>query len=68
MDVFSTAKIGSMEVSNRIVMPPMCMYVAENDGKVNEFHLAHYAARALGGVGLIIVEATGISRRTNLGE
>ncbi|MGI6546326.1 MAG: NADH:flavin oxidoreductase/NADH oxidase [Fastidiosipilaceae bacterium] len=61
MDVFSTAKIGSMEVSNRIVMPPMCMYVAENDGKVNEFHLAHYAARALGGVGLIIVEATGIS-------
>jgi hypothetical protein len=32
MDVFSKGKIGSMELANRIVMPPMCMYIAGDDG------------------------------------
>ena len=38
----------------------MCQYSAEN-GMANNWHLAHYGARAVGGVGLIIVEATGVS-------
>ncbi len=50
----------NITLKNRIVMPPMCMYQA-TDGFVNAFHLAHYATRAMGNVGLIIVEATGIS-------
>ena len=41
-------------------MPPMCMYSAP-DGLVTDFHVMHYGARALGGAGLIIVEATGIA-------
>ena len=42
-------------------MPPMCMYEVKNkDGKVTDFHLAHYGARAIGQVGLIIVEATAV--------
>lgn len=41
-------------------MPPMCMYSADNKGFVQDFHRVHYAARALGGVGLIILEATAI--------
>lgn len=61
MELFETAKIGRMELKNRLVMPPMCMYVCANDGKATEFHKTHYAARALGDVGLIIVEATGVS-------
>jgi NADPH2 dehydrogenase len=40
-------------------MPPMCMYSAQ-DGAANEFHAVHYATRAMGGVGLIILEATGV--------
>ena len=40
-------------------MPPMCMYSA-HDGLANDFHLVHYGARAMGGVGLIIAEATGV--------
>lgn len=58
--LFSLLKIGSLKLKNRIVMPPMCMYRA-SDGFVNDFHVIHYGARALGGVGLIIVEATAVS-------
>ena len=42
----------------------MCTYSALSDGSgvgaSNDFHLAHYAARAAGGVGLVMVEATGV--------
>jgi len=53
-------KIRNVELKNRIVMPPMCMYQAEN-GFVQAFHLTHYATRAMGNVGMIIVEATAVS-------
>ena len=61
MKAFEPLDIRNMRLKNRIVMPPMCMYSAlGGDGRVSGFHLAHYAARAIGQVGLIIVEATGI--------
>lgn len=41
-------------------MAPMCMYSAQDDGMVTPFHLVHYATRAAGQVGLIILEATGV--------
>lgn len=41
-------------------MPPMCMYSADNTGFANDFHFAHYTSRAIGGTGLIILEATGV--------
>lgn len=63
MKLFSPYKIKNMDLKNRVVMPPMCMYAArDNSGQVNEFHLAHYGARAIGGVGMIIVEATGVRK------
>jgi len=50
-----------MEMKNRIVMAPMCMYSSHNlDGKVEDWHKIHYATRAVGQVGLIIVEATAV--------
>lgn len=52
--------IKDLELKNRIVMPPMCMYSANNKGMVSDFHKIHYGARALGGVGLIILEATAV--------
>ena len=52
-------RIKDLELKNRIVMPPMCMYSAPNS-VVTPFHLTHYGTRALGGVGLILVEATGV--------
>lgn len=54
-------KIKDLELKNRIVMPPMCMYSSDEGGKVKNFHHTHYEARAMGGVGLIILEATGIT-------
>ena len=43
-------------------MAPMCMYSAEN-GLANDWHLTHYLTRAVGGVGTIVVEATGFCRK-----
>ena len=43
-------------------MAPMCMYSShEEDGKVNDWHLTHYTSRAVGQVGLIILEATSVT-------
>ena len=50
----------NIQLKNRVVMPPMCMYSANHEGEVNNFHIVHYGTRALGGVGFIIQEATGI--------
>lgn len=61
--LFSSIQVKDMVIANRIVMPPMCMYSAGQDGKVNQWHLLHYPTRAVGGVGLIIVEATAVEAR-----
>jgi NADPH2 dehydrogenase len=53
-------KLKNLELNNRIVMPPMCMYSSDEEGMVKDFHEVHYVSRALGGVGLIILEATGV--------
>ncbi len=59
--LFSELKIDKLLLKNRIVMPPMCTYrVANEDGCPTDFHALHYGARALGGVGMIIVEATAV--------
>ncbi len=62
MKVYSPVKFRNLELKNRFVMSPMCMYSCE-DGIASEFHKVHYGSRAQGGVGLIMVEATGIEPR-----
>jgi NADPH2 dehydrogenase len=57
--LFKPFELKSLQLKNRIVMPPMCMYSAQN-GIANAFHETHYTTRAMGGAGLIIVEATGV--------
>lgn len=52
--------IKSVTFKNRIGMSPMCQYSA-TDGFANNWHNVHYTTRAVGGVGLIIVEATAVS-------
>lgn len=58
--LFSEIKIKNLNIKNRIVLPPMCMYCAGEDGMVTPWHIQHYVTRAVGGAGLIIVEATGV--------
>ncbi len=54
--------INQLQLKNRIVMAPMCMYSAAEDGIATDFHVVHYATRAIGGVGLIIQEATAVEQ------
>lgn len=61
-------KHGTIHLKNRVVMPPMCMYKAKEDGCITPFHLAHYGARAIGGVGLIIVEATAVEPKGRISD
>lgn len=61
--LFESIKIRGVEFKNRIVMPPMCMYSSDDSGYANDWHFIHYGTRAIGGAGLIIVEATGVERR-----
>lgn len=42
-------------------MPPMCTYSSEDNGLVKNFHRVHYGSRAIGGTGLIILEATAVT-------
>ncbi|MGE4319902.1 MAG: NADPH dehydrogenase [Acholeplasmataceae bacterium] len=58
--LFKPFELKNLNLKNRTVMPPMCMYSAGSDGFVENFHIIHYATRAIGGVGLIIQEATAI--------
>ncbi len=60
--LFSPYTIRDVTFKNRIVMSPMCMYACDReDGTVHNWHLVHYATRAVGQVGLIIVEATAVT-------
>lgn len=47
---------------NRIAVSPMCQYSA-HDGVANEWHFVHYGSRAVGGAGLVILEATAVEPR-----
>ncbi|MEU2350443.1 NADH:flavin oxidoreductase/NADH oxidase [Modestobacter sp. NPDC049651] len=46
--------------ANRMVVAPMCQYCV-SDGVVGDYHLAHLGRFALGGFGLVVVEATGVT-------
>src|SRR5215475_12673597 len=57
MNVLLTpARIGSLDVPNRVVMPAMTTRTADEEGYVTDDTIAYYRARAQGGVGLITVE------------
>jgi len=58
--MFAPIRLRDMELKNRVVVSPMCMYSA-TDGVVNDFHLVHLGARAMGGAGLVFTEMTDVS-------
>jgi len=60
--LFTPIRIGSTEIRNRIAMAPMGTLWGESDGSVSQKIIDYHAARAAGGVGLIIYEATTIDQ------
>lgn len=65
--LFSPIRIGSMEVKNRIVLPPMTVGYGVPEGTVSEKHRDYYEARAEGGAGLIITEAAAVHAQRKYG-
>lgn len=57
--LFTPLELRGVTLRNRIAMSPMCQYSSE-DGFATDWHLTHHAARAVGGAGLLIAEATGV--------
>jgi 2,4-dienoyl-CoA reductase-like NADH-dependent reductase (Old Yellow Enzyme family) len=53
-------RIRGVEFRNRIAVSPMCQYSCQ-DGLATDWHLVHLGSRAVGGAGLVFVEATGVS-------
>lgn len=67
--LFSPFTIKDVTLKNRIVMSPMCMYSAANKkGFLEDFHFTHYISRAVGQVGLIILEATAVTPEGRISE
>jgi 2,4-dienoyl-CoA reductase-like NADH-dependent reductase (Old Yellow Enzyme family)/thioredoxin reductase len=56
--LFEPGRIGSLELKNRLVMPPMATNYALKNGEVTQRQIDYYEERAKGGIGLIIVEVS----------
>ena len=58
--LFSPLTLRSLSIPNRIFVSPMCQYSSDN-GMPNEWHFVHLGSRAVGGAGLVCVEASGVT-------
>ena len=62
--LFSSISLRDVTARNRLWIAPMCMYsVYAEDGVPTDWHRVHYGSRAVGGAGLVIVEATSVEAR-----
>ena len=55
--LFSRFRLRDVEFKNRIFLSPMCQY-SSADGMPTDWHLVHLGSHAVGGVSLVMVEAT----------
>lgn len=58
--LFQDLRLKDVVLRNRIAVSPMCQYSSDN-GFPNDWHLVHLGSRAVGGAGLVMVEATAVS-------
>jgi anthraniloyl-CoA monooxygenase len=58
--LFAPLRLREVELANRIVVSPMCMYSAV-DGTVGDWHFVHLGSRAVGGAGLVFTEMTDVT-------
>ncbi|MFF9898003.1 NADH:flavin oxidoreductase/NADH oxidase [Streptomyces longispororuber] len=63
--LFEPIRLRNLTIPNRVWMAPMCQYSAAHSGPdvgvPHDWHATHLATRAVGGVGLILVEATAVN-------
>jgi len=58
--LFQPYTIRNVTFRNRIFVSPMCQY-SSTDGLPNDWHFVHLGSRAVGGAGMVMVEASGVS-------
>ncbi|WP_179957091.1 NADH:flavin oxidoreductase/NADH oxidase [Amycolatopsis anabasis] len=58
---WTSIRLRELTLPNRVWLSPMCQYSADEYGAPTEWHLAHYGARAAGGVGMVMVECTAVA-------
>jgi len=58
--MFTPFRLRELELANRVVVSPMCMYSAVN-GTPSDFHLVHLGSRAMGGAALVFTEMTDVA-------
>lgn len=58
--LFTPLTLRGVTFRNRIFVSPMCQY-SSNDGLATDWHLVHLGSRAVGGAGMVMVEATAVS-------
>jgi 2,4-dienoyl-CoA reductase-like NADH-dependent reductase (Old Yellow Enzyme family) len=58
--LFTPLTLRDITLRNRIAVSPMCQYSSE-DGFASDWHLVHLGSRAVGGAGLVMVEATAVT-------
>ncbi len=63
--LFEPLKLRDVVLSNRIGIPPMCQYSA-NEGMAGDWHFVHYGSRSVGGAALLIVEATAVTAQARI--
>lgn len=63
MELFTPFRQKGLDLKNRIVLSSMVQFCATPDGHMTEWHHIHYGTRAVGGVGLIMIEAAAVEAR-----
>ncbi|MEZ0267635.1 MAG: NADH:flavin oxidoreductase/NADH oxidase [Phycisphaerae bacterium] len=58
--LFSPIRLRDLEIRNRVWVSPMCMY-SSDDGMPTDWHMTHLGSRAVGGAGMVMVEATAVT-------
>lgn len=60
--LFSPLTLRTVTLRNRIAVSPMCQYIS-SDGYASDWHLVHLGSRAVGGAGLVVMEASAVEAR-----
>lgn len=59
--MFQPFRLGELELTNRVVVSPMDMYVSTDDGMPTDFRMIHLGGKAMGGAGLVMTEMVCVS-------
>lgn len=66
-DILDPIRLRGIELSHRIIIPPMATYRATRDGMATDWHFVHYGRFAMGGAALVMVESTAVSAMGRIG-